>query len=57
MEIFLSLKEDYEEKGMFSVHIGRRRVIVMTEFDKVQVNLHNRFLHCLCCIMALYDFA
>ena len=51
MEIFLTLNEDYGDKGMFSVHIGRRRVIVMTDFDKVQVDIQNPIqiliIHCL----------
>ena len=51
MEIFLTLNEDYGDKGMFSAHIGRRRVIVMTDFDKVQVDIQNPIqkliIHCL----------
>ena len=35
MEIILALKEEYG--GIFSIHIGYKRVIIMADFDKVQV--------------------
>ena len=38
IEIFLALKKEYGAKGMFSVNITwGKRIIVMTDFDKVQV--------------------
>ena len=37
MEVFLALEKEYGQGGMFSAHIGRRRVVVMTDYAKVQV--------------------
>ena len=39
LETFLALKKEYGGKGMFSVNITwGKRIIVMTDFDKVQGN-------------------
>ena len=35
MEIILALEKQYE--GIFSINIGYKRVIIMSDFDKVQV--------------------
>ena len=35
MEIILALEKEYE--GIFSINIGYKRVIMMSDFDKVQV--------------------
>ena len=35
MEIILALEKQYE--GIFSINIGYKRVIMMSDFDKVQV--------------------
>ena len=37
IEVFLALEKEYGQGGMFSAHIGSRRVVVITDYAKVQV--------------------
>ena len=47
LETFLALKKEYGGKGMFSVNITwGKRIIVMTDFDKVQVKLSSPLKVC-----------
>ena len=47
MEIILALEKEYE--GIFSINIGYKRVIIMSDFDKVQVQ--KNIFWCQTCII------